>query len=102
MVTATPFRMMGSHGHDDHHPAPAANDNLRYWGPPQTKEVDGIVIPHLVDTLEWVLSSPPNVHQFNEPPVSLSYFHFTTTRLLILINFIFVFRLSLKSSIWTT
>jgi len=29
-----------------------------------------VVIPELVDTLEWVLDSPPNVHQFEEPPVS--------------------------------
>jgi hypothetical protein len=28
-----------------------------------------IVIPQLVDTLEWVVESPPNVHQFDEPPV---------------------------------
>ena len=31
-----------------------------------------VVIPDLVDTLEWVLDSPPNVHQFEEPPVSES------------------------------
>lgn len=31
-----------------------------------------VVVPELVDTLEWVLESPPNVHQFDEPPVSLS------------------------------
>ena len=32
--------------------------------------VDGkIVIPSLHDTLEWVLDTPPNVHQFEEPPV---------------------------------
>lgn len=30
-----------------------------------------VVIPELHDTLEWVLSSPPNVHQFEEPPVSI-------------------------------
>jgi hypothetical protein len=28
-----------------------------------------VIIPDLVDTLEWVLDSPPNVHQFEEPPV---------------------------------
>ena len=33
-----------------------------------------VVIPDLVDSLEWVLDSPPNVHQFDEPPVSLLYF----------------------------
>jgi hypothetical protein len=30
-----------------------------------------VIIPELADSLEWVLSSPPNVHQFDEPPVSL-------------------------------
>ena len=36
-------------------------------------KVDGdVVIPELVDTLEWVLDSPPTVHQFDEPPVSYS------------------------------
>ena len=29
-----------------------------------------VVIPDLVDTLEWVISSPPPIHQFAEPPVS--------------------------------
>jgi|AntAceMinimDraft_12_1070368.scaffolds.fasta_scaffold256673_1 hypothetical protein len=28
-----------------------------------------VVIPELVDTLEWVLDCPPNIHQFDEPPV---------------------------------
>jgi hypothetical protein len=31
-----------------------------------------VVIPELVGTLEWVLDSPPNVHQFDEPPVSFT------------------------------
>lgn len=31
---------------------------------------DGVVIPEIVDTLEWVLEIPVNVHQFDEPPVS--------------------------------
>ncbi len=31
---------------------------------------DNVVVPHLVDTLEWVLDSPPPIHQFDEPPVS--------------------------------
>jgi len=30
-----------------------------------------VVIPDLVDTLEWILDSPCPVHQFDEPPVSL-------------------------------
>ena len=32
-----------------------------------------VVIPELVSTLEWVLDSPPNVHQFDEPPVSATF-----------------------------
>jgi hypothetical protein len=35
-----------------------------------------VVIPDLFDTLEWVLSSPPPVHQFDEPPVSSRFFRF--------------------------
>jgi hypothetical protein len=30
---------------------------------------DGVVIPDLVESLEWVLSTPPPAHQFEEPPV---------------------------------
>jgi hypothetical protein len=28
-----------------------------------------VVIPELVNSLEWTLSSPPNIHEFEEPPV---------------------------------
>ncbi len=34
-----------------------------------------VVIPELVDTLEWVLESPPNVHQFDEPPLVVEVEH---------------------------
>jgi len=34
-----------------------------------------IVIPDLVNTLEWVLDSPPNVHQFDEPPIVVEIEH---------------------------
>ena len=34
------------------------------------KPSSDVVIPDLVESLEWVLDSPPNIHQFNEPPVS--------------------------------
>jgi len=34
-----------------------------------------VVIPELVDTLEWVLDSPPNVHQFEEPPIIVEVEH---------------------------
>ena len=46
----------------------------------------GVVVPPIVDTLEWLLTSPPNVHQFEEPPVSLNIYlklckHFTVHRI---------------------
>ena len=53
-------RSFGAHA--SHDEAPATHGN-------QTR-ADGVVIPELVETLEWVLDSPPNVHQFEEPPVS--------------------------------
>mmetsp|Transcript_10528 Transcript_10528/g.17162 ORF Transcript_10528/g.17162 Transcript_10528/m.17162 type:complete len:86 (-) Transcript_10528:186-443(-) len=34
-----------------------------------------VTIPDLVDTLEWVLDSPPNVHQFDEPPIIVEIEH---------------------------
>ncbi|KAJ1437468.1 hypothetical protein B484DRAFT_392746 [Ochromonadaceae sp. CCMP2298] len=34
-----------------------------------------VIIPDLVDTLEWVLDSPPNVHQFEEPPIIVEIEH---------------------------
>jgi hypothetical protein len=34
-----------------------------------------VVIPELVDTLEWVIESPPNVHQFDEPPLVIEVEH---------------------------
>jgi len=30
---------------------------------------EAVYIPRLEQTLEWVLISPPSVHQFDEPPV---------------------------------
>jgi len=53
-------RALGSHA------APAATA-----APTQTKLPDGVVVPELHDTLEWLLDSPPNIHQFEEPPVSI-------------------------------
>lgn len=38
--------------------------------PKFTLNKDGVAIPELVDSLEWLLDAPPNVHQFEEPPVS--------------------------------
>ncbi len=34
----------------------------------ETRE-DGVVVPELVETLEWVLDSPPPLHQFEESPI---------------------------------
>jgi hypothetical protein len=50
--------------HDAHHDAK----------PKFVLNADGVVIPEIVDTLEWVLELPVNVHQFDEPPVRRSTF----------------------------
>lgn len=47
--------------------APAS---VRFMGTQSPAASPDVVIPELHDTLEWVLSSPPSVHQFEEPPVS--------------------------------
>ena len=33
------------------------------------------VVNKTVDTLEWVLDSPPNIHQFDEPPIVVEIEH---------------------------
>merc|ERR550537_1559514 len=30
---------------------------------------DGIIYPNMANSVEWVLSSPPPLHQFHEPPI---------------------------------
>ena len=34
-----------------------------------------VVTPETVDTLEWVLDSPPTLHQFEEPPIVVEIAH---------------------------
>ena len=34
-----------------------------------------IVKPDLVETLEWTLTSPPPLHQFDEPPIIVEIAH---------------------------
>ena len=34
-----------------------------------------VCVPHIVDSLEWTLSSPPPLHQFMEPPVIVETGH---------------------------
>ena len=34
-----------------------------------------VVVPDVVDTLEWTLTSPPPLHQFEEPPIIVEIAH---------------------------
>jgi len=40
--------------------------------PPASPDV---VVPECVDSLEWVLDSPPTLHQFDEPPIVVEIAH---------------------------
>jgi hypothetical protein len=46
-----------------------------FGGHAPAKPSGDVVIPEIVDTLEWVLESPPNVHQFDEPPIVVEIEH---------------------------
>ena len=58
---------------------PAAAGQVRFGShaheskPKYVLNADGVVIPEIVDTLEWLLEAPVNVHQFEEPPVCYSF-----------------------------
>ena len=34
-----------------------------------------VITPETADTLEWVLDSPPTLHQFEEPPIVVEIAH---------------------------
>jgi hypothetical protein len=42
---------------------------------PSTASSADIVVPEFVDTLEWILDSPPTLHQFDEPPIIVEVAH---------------------------
>lgn len=56
--------------------APTDGDDYEEPGLNPAREFDmdteieaGVMAPTLVNTLEWTLSSPPPIHQFEEPPI---------------------------------
>lgn len=53
-------------------PRAVAMPLVRTFATPAAPSGD-VVVPELVDTLEWVIESPPNIHQFDEPPVSMEF-----------------------------
>jgi hypothetical protein len=46
-----------------------------FGGHAAPKPSGDVVVPEIVDTLEWVLDSPPNIHQFDEPPIVVEIAH---------------------------
>ena len=38
-------------------------------------EGENVVVPLITDSLEWTLSSPPPLHQFDEPPLIVEVEH---------------------------
>ena len=50
-----------------------------YWELPAASRPppDYIVTPECVESLEWVLESPPPLHQFEEPPIIVETTHLT-------------------------
>jgi hypothetical protein len=39
------------------------------------KEGPNVIVPLVTDSLEWTLSSPPPLHQFDEPPLIVEVEH---------------------------
>jgi hypothetical protein len=77
------IRCFSAHGHGHHEThTEAQDDDEAYISTRNHNATDpvyieeNVVIPGFVDTLEWVLDSPPNVHQFEEPPVSNCFLMF--------------------------
>ena len=50
-------------------PAPRAAVALPQWRSFSDVVEKDVVVPETVDTLEWVLDSPPPLHQFEESPI---------------------------------
>lgn len=50
-------------------PAPNAPPTAPTDKPKEPWEEEGVVLAKIEDSLEWTLSSPPPIHQFDEPPI---------------------------------
>jgi hypothetical protein len=42
---------------------------------PSLSEGENVIVPLVTDSLEWTLSSPPPLHQFDEPPLIVEVEH---------------------------
>ena len=55
-------RGVRSYAQSGHAPAAAAPAS-------EVKVPEGVVVPEVVTDLTWLLDTPPNLHEFEEPPV---------------------------------
>ncbi len=48
---------------------------VRSFSTINAKEGENVIVPLVTDSLEWTLSSPPPLHQFDEPPLLVEVEH---------------------------
>eukprot|EP00978_Attheya_sp_CCMP212_P014193 scaffold36096_cov59-Attheya_sp.AAC.1 len=54
---------------------PARFSRVLFSSEPKLSEGENVVVPLITDSLEWTLSSPPPLHQFEEPPLIVEIEH---------------------------
>jgi len=52
--------------------------SLRVMSTMNLNDGENVIVPLITDSLEWTLSSPPPLHQFEEPPLIVEVEHLDT------------------------